>query len=265
MSDEARSPACDLAVIGFGFAGLATLAHVVRATRRPLRIAVIAPDVSGHGLAYGTRDLAHLLNVPAEKLGIWAHAPGDFARWLATPDAARHADRLGVAVPGPKGYAARALFACYLDGVREDTLRLARETGVHVQWLTSSPRRSGATGPGGASAPAPARFARGSARSRPATRCGPCSTACTIRTSTTGRGVSPGAGRRLVGAGGSIGCDITAVDAVLTLRELGFDGEISAFSRNGLIPRPHRADVPAFEYTARGSSSASTAWRRSWR
>ena len=118
MSDEARSPAYDVAVIGFGFAGLATLAHVVRAARRPLRIAVIAPDASGHGLGYGTRDLVHLLNVPAEKLGIWAHAPGDFARWLATADAARHAARLGVAVPGPKGFAARALFACYLAAVR---------------------------------------------------------------------------------------------------------------------------------------------------
>jgi uncharacterized NAD(P)/FAD-binding protein YdhS len=250
MSDEARSPAYDLAVIGFGFAGLATLAHVVRAARGPLRIVVIAPDASGHGLGYGTRDLAHLLNVPAEKLGLWAHAPGDFARWLATPDATRHAARLGVAVPGPKGFAARALFACYLDGVREDTLRLARETEVHVEWPAQvaealQPDEAGWR----------IRTGGGELRARQ----------CALATGNEMRAVFGGlrhpdlhdgpwglAPEQVAGWSGPvalIGCGHTAVDAVLTLRGLGFGGEISAFSRNGLIPRAHRAGVPAFEYS----------------
>jgi len=58
----------DVAIVGFGFGGLATLMHLVR-TGRPQRVAVIAPDDSGLGLAYGTRDRSHLLNVQAKPDG----------------------------------------------------------------------------------------------------------------------------------------------------------------------------------------------------
>jgi uncharacterized NAD(P)/FAD-binding protein YdhS len=52
--------------------------------REPLRVTVVASDVSGHGLASQTRNPAHLLNVPVDRMGVWADAPKDFCAWLRT-------------------------------------------------------------------------------------------------------------------------------------------------------------------------------------
>lgn len=132
----------DVAIVGFGFAGLATLAHLVDRTAKPLRVAVVAPDASGHGLAYGTRNPAHVLNVLADRMGAWAHAPEDFSRWLRDSSTAeRCCESLGVPIPGPEDYAPRALFACYLDSVRELTLRHAHEKGVEILWITATADR----------------------------------------------------------------------------------------------------------------------------
>ena len=106
-----RSPAMDAAIVGFGFAGLATLAHIVAAASEPMRVAIVAGDLSGHGLAYGTREPGHLLNVPADRMGAWAQVPEDFDSWLRTSAAERCCASLGVAVPATEDYAPRALFA----------------------------------------------------------------------------------------------------------------------------------------------------------
>jgi uncharacterized NAD(P)/FAD-binding protein YdhS len=126
----------DVVIVGFGFAGLATLAHLVARTRERLRVAIVASDVSGHGVAYQTREPAHLLNVPADRMGVWAHAPEDFCAWVRTSaTAARRCAALGVPVPGPEDYAPRTLFACYLDTVRRLVTRQAHAKGVDVQWV----------------------------------------------------------------------------------------------------------------------------------
>ncbi len=35
----------------------------------------------GEGIAYGTRNPAHLLNVPAGRMGAWPDKPEDFLAW----------------------------------------------------------------------------------------------------------------------------------------------------------------------------------------
>jgi uncharacterized NAD(P)/FAD-binding protein YdhS len=127
---------------------------------------------------------------------------------------------------------------------------MARETAVHVEWLTQVAEALEPDGDGWR-----IRTGAGELRSRQ----------CALATGNEMRAVfgglrhpdlhdgpwalSPGQVAGWSGPVALIGCGLTAVDAVLTLRALGFGGEISAFSRNGLIPRAHRAEVPAFEYS----------------
>ena len=50
------------------------------------------PDAAGRGIAYGTRDRAHLLNVPAGKMSAWPDRPDDFAAVIAKEAGARAGD-----------------------------------------------------------------------------------------------------------------------------------------------------------------------------
>jgi uncharacterized NAD(P)/FAD-binding protein YdhS len=233
----------DVAIVGFGFGGLATLAHLVDRAVRPLRVAVVASDASGHGLAYRTRNPAHLLNVPAERMGAWAHAPEDFNRWLRNSSTAeRWCASLGVPIPGPEDYAPRALFASYLDSVREFAVRRAREQGVEVHWINATAGRLTRDGERW-------RLTAGSA--------GIHARSCVLATGNEPRSVlgavddsglheGPwGLTDRHVAAWGPgpvvlVGTGLTAIDALLSVRSLGFGGEIVAFSRSGQLPRAHR-------------------------
>ena len=78
----------DAAIVGGGFAGTA-LAARLRATLPPgARILLLEPGEPGPGLAYGTEDPHHLLNVPAGGMSLDPDRPADFAEWLAArPDA----------------------------------------------------------------------------------------------------------------------------------------------------------------------------------
>jgi uncharacterized NAD(P)/FAD-binding protein YdhS len=236
----------DVAIIGFGFAGLATLIHLVRGSR-PRTIAIVAPDPTGLGLAYHTDDPLHLLNVPAERMGAWASAPGDFAGWLDTPAAAAATRQIGVELPGPEEFAPRALFARYLSELRDEALREAAARSIALRWIDTP-----ATGlrrvDGGYAIRAGTRTVRARAAvlctgndpravfgelRHPALHLGPWELTARERPRT--------------GPVALIGSGLTAVDSVLTLRGLGYGGEIVALSRNGLLPRGHLAHTPVCE------------------
>lgn len=243
-SSAAGPAAVDVVIVGFGFAGLATLAHLVARTREPLRVAIVASDVSGHGIAYQTREPAHLLNVPADRMGAWAHAPEDFCAWLRTSaTAARCCAALGVLVPGPEDYAPRALFACYLDTVRGVVARQAHAKGVDVQWVKA--RAENLTRDG-----VQWRLTAGSTSLR--------ARSCVLATGNEPRSVFGALDHpdlhegpwQLTGpqvAGWEprsvvlVGSGLTAIDALLSVRSLGFRGRIRAFSRSGQLPRAHQS------------------------
>lgn len=68
-------------VIGAGFSGVAAAAALVRRKDGP-RVTLIERGRFGPGLAYSTKDRAHLLNVRASNMSAYADKPEDFARWL---------------------------------------------------------------------------------------------------------------------------------------------------------------------------------------
>ncbi|WP_264503249.1 FAD/NAD(P)-binding protein [Luteolibacter flavescens] len=72
------------AVVGAGFSGTMTAVHLLRECGPDTRVVLYeaAPDV-GRGVAYGTRCLTHLLNVPAGGMSAFPESPGHFHEWCA--------------------------------------------------------------------------------------------------------------------------------------------------------------------------------------
>ena len=234
----------DVAIVGFGYAGLATLLHLVRVAER-CSVAVVARDASGLGLAYSTREPGHLLNVAAERMGAVAGQPEHFAGWLRTPAAASAAAALAVPLPGALDYAPRALYGSYLRSLLELAVRLARERQIRISWLRADAEAIEPGGRGGwviATAPR-------------AVEANACVLAIgneprRVFGAFTHRDLHPGpwtphgelpADRTdpvvLIGSG------LSAVDSIISLRSAGYDGTILVLSRTGRFPAAHRADV----------------------
>src|SRR5712672_4453357 len=73
-----------VAIVGGGASGTLTAVHLLRGARNmPLEIILLDPAGSfGPGVAYGTEDPLHLLNVPAVRMGGIAGRPDHFHKWL---------------------------------------------------------------------------------------------------------------------------------------------------------------------------------------
>ena len=86
------APELDVAIIGGGYCGALTAAHLLRHPRAAqLRLGLVheAPH-PGRGLAYGTWDDNLLLNVPAGNMSAWNDAPLHFVQHLQRIDPSLH-------------------------------------------------------------------------------------------------------------------------------------------------------------------------------
>jgi uncharacterized NAD(P)/FAD-binding protein YdhS len=85
-----------IAIVGGGFSGSITAAQILRRASQvemPLRVVVIERrGAIGEGLAYGTREPSHLLNVPAGRMSAWPERPGDFVEWALNRYGSVHAN-----------------------------------------------------------------------------------------------------------------------------------------------------------------------------
>jgi uncharacterized NAD(P)/FAD-binding protein YdhS len=137
-----------LAIIGGGFSGAMTAANLLRLARTELPentsldiTLVERRGTLGEGVAYGTSDPAHLLNVPASRMSAWADSPSHFLEW-----ATRHAERPvapGAFLPRQQygqyirntllEAAAAAAPRVKLHAVFDEVRRIARDAAGH--WL----------------------------------------------------------------------------------------------------------------------------------
>ena len=102
-----------IAIIGGGFAGACVAIHLLRRLDQPVELAVIEPrSTLGHGLAYGTDDPEHRINVPSDKMSVFADDPLHFTQWLERTGA-RAADPEGEAPPNWH-YSRRQAFGAYM-------------------------------------------------------------------------------------------------------------------------------------------------------
>jgi uncharacterized NAD(P)/FAD-binding protein YdhS len=79
-----------IAIVGGGFTGVMTMAHLLRLGNdriKPMHIVLIDQQAAiGEGVAYRTADAKHLLNVPAGHMSAWPDRPDDFLIFARSKD-----------------------------------------------------------------------------------------------------------------------------------------------------------------------------------
>ena len=222
--------AYDVAIIGGGFSGLATLANIVRGAQAPLSIAVISRDKQGvFGPAYSTPREEHLLNVYARNMGLYADNARHFLEWVRAQ---------GLTAEGGD-FLPRRLYARYLQAVLDETRELAKEKRIALDWFAGKVEdvedhddflamRSGED-------------------LIPAYN-------IVLAIGNSLKGTEDAGGVKLVGnpwsynfstlSGGRqkialIGSGLTAADTIISLLDCGWQGKMTCYSGSGLLPQPH--------------------------
>lgn len=247
------------AVIGGGFSGTLSVIQLIVQAREPLTIEWFERSGAfGPGLAYSTQDINHLLNVRAAFMGAFPDRPGHFYDWLSGEEGreaiARHASGF---VAEPQAFAPRVLYGAYLQALLDEALLQAESKKINirkhpysVEDMQQDPEDNlllFAQGFDEAIRLQAAVLATG--HGSPRKLCG--------LVEQTG-GVRPRyhpdvwrfladaenlAGLQSLGPDSLIvlaGTGLTMVDLVLTLTAGGYQGNILALSRNGLLPASHK-------------------------
>jgi uncharacterized NAD(P)/FAD-binding protein YdhS len=234
-----------VAIVGGGASGALAAVHLLREPRERggLEIELIdRTGTFGAGVAYGTEDPLHLLNVPAVRMGAIHGHPEHFHEWLT---------ERGEAV-AEEAFLPRGLFATYIRDLlaraeREATDARLRRRGGEVLAIAEQ------HGPG--VAPIELTFADGERleADRLILALGPLGGGDPIRVppelKDTGVYVAdPWAAGALDPVRKArdvliVGTGLSMVDVALSLGEVEGGPRIRAVSRHGLVPRRHRRDL----------------------
>jgi uncharacterized NAD(P)/FAD-binding protein YdhS len=215
-----------VAIIGAGFSGAVLAAHLAR---RGAPVTLIGKGRRfGTGLAYGTKDRGHLLNVRASNMSAFPDRPDHFVRWLAKRGRGDASTR----------FAQRAEYGAYIEHVLRRAPRWFSPGITHVRAEVTRCARDGekwaielAKGEtlfadavvlalGNPPATAPAAFRGGD-------------TPLLDPWDVQGMRRIPRGDVLLLGTG------LTAVDVALSLSRMRRKGVIYALSRRGQLPRAH--------------------------
>jgi uncharacterized NAD(P)/FAD-binding protein YdhS len=237
----AESEKQQVVIVGGGFSGLMTAVNLVRLSARPPQITVVnGLRPLGRGVAYGTRRMEHLLNVAARNMSAFPDLPDHFLSWLRTrsdfdlvPD---HELRERFIPRMIYGDYLKALGHHYLSGVRfveaevvdvSEGGEVMLATGESL-WADKVVLATGNEAPAGL----------------------PGSETLSGHAAWVGNPWLPWHERLPADTGSLIllGTGLTTVDAIITLRALGWLGRIHAVSRHGWLPHAHfrGIDYPDF-------------------
>ena len=245
---EDNSSVRSVAIVGAGFSGSAVAIHLLRRATAALRIVLIErrPPFGG-GVAYGTKSPDHLLNVPADSMGLWPAEPDHFVRWLR-----EHREVEGVPEEfDPRGFLPRRLYGAYLAAqlneaeadrasavdfarVEGEVIDIEERTGGGGVLLLQDGRRIEADQvvlalgnlPGPYPIPRPLPVYRSNRYVHVPWRADALG------------GIGPDDPVLLVGQG------LTAADLIVELDRRGHRGVIHALSRRGIRPQVHREAGP---------------------
>lgn len=227
----------EILIVGGGASGTLLAIQLLRHAAGPLRVAWI--DEAGsfaRGLAYGAAEPFHVLNVPALRMSAFPDRPRHLLEWCS---------RAGIpAAPGD--FLPRRTYGSYLEETLEEAERGAAPSVSLVRRRARMRRilRAGEEWE--------ARFDLGAAiRARHVVlACGnfPSAVPSCVDPAALESVLSPWDGAALDRLPRDadlllLGCGLTMVDAVLSLRARGHRGRLLALSRHGLLPRLHAADA----------------------
>ncbi|MEX2577718.1 MAG: FAD/NAD(P)-binding protein [Verrucomicrobiales bacterium] len=235
------SPNARVAIIGGGYSGIMTAVNLVRLSSEPLRVTIVnGRRPAGRGVAYGTRRPEHLLNVAARNMSAFSDQPDHLVNWLRTRceyDEVPERELRERFIPRMVyGDYLRSLMLHHLpevEMVEGEATDIEPSGSIHL----SDGRRLGAD-----------RVVLACGNEPPADL--PGTEALDGHPAWAG---NPWLAwdRRLPAHGGTIvllGTGLTTVDAIITLRALGWHGAIHAVSRHGWLPHSHfrGIDYPDF-------------------
>ena len=232
-----------IAIIGGGFSGTIAAVNLGRLSRVPLHIYVI-DDKQGpcRGIAYNTRNTSHLLNVAARNMSALADQPNHFVEWLMT-----RADYLEEPVASLRErFMPRRVYGEYLHNLFLWTSALlSEEKGMtfepvtdHAEKITVNGQHAHITLANGRTIHADkVVLALGNQPPTPFRLKGlDANSPKYIGDPWLGwESKLPAKDKDLL----IIGTGLTAVDTVLSLQDIGWQGKIYAVSRNGWLPLSH--------------------------
>lgn len=223
-----KSDAVPVAVVGGGFSGVMTAVQLAR--RGIPSLLFDGSGRMGRGVAYSTREPAHLLNVPSGKMSAWPDRPDDFAAWLGDDGTS---------------FAERRRFGAYLQEILRGT-----EGVTCIEATVAGAERNSE---GFSILLANGRTAEVSAMvlangNQPPSRMAVAADLPADRFVNNPWGSEAAeAIRRTASSTGDVlllGTGLTMIDTVLSLQAAGHRGRITTLSRRGLVPRSHAAHEP---------------------
>ena len=239
-----------IAIVGGGASGTLVAAQLLRQTTHPLRVVLFEPaEVAGKGLAYGTSEMTHLLNVPAGRISAWPDQPSHFLDWLNS--ASNLATLLNRKKFAAGDFVPRAFFARYLASVLEEGIAAGRahharfehrRDGV-VDFVPFASSGTVVTRSADTEDVAHIVLALGNLPPRdPLARSHEFFRSPRYVSRVWEDGALSAIGRDdavlVVGSG------LTAIDVILSLRQTGHQGKIVVTSRNGRFPQVHAPSAP---------------------
>jgi uncharacterized NAD(P)/FAD-binding protein YdhS len=221
-------------IVGGGASGVLLACHLLGRRSENIRVTLIEKNPAiGRGIAYGTADPAHLLNVRAANMSAFADDPDHFWRWL-------QANNLAAADSDRFCFVSRQAYGRYIESLLQG---LSRGTNRQLcilqgECIAVAPTPSGTT----------ARLRDGSSITAQIVALATGNETCQTHVSNDlyanpwdapAKTNIPQDGHVLI-----LGTGLTMVDYVQSLLHGGHKGPITAISRHGLLPRPHRAVAP---------------------
>ena len=235
-----------VAIIGGGFSGTMVGVHLLRRALRGqtsvdhVLLFERSNRIAG-GVAYGTDDPRHLLNVPAGRMSAFEDDPDNFLRWLRTRDPRvsggsfiprkTYGEYIATLFRDTLAAASSAQVATSVDRVRDEVVRV--EPGAAERWRVVT--RAGASHEVSSVLLAIGHFAPPPLGNDDATRAfeaGPLF--ARNAWSAEALDVAPDRDVLLVGTG------LTMFDLALSLHGRGHRGTVWAISRRGLLAQAHR-------------------------
>jgi uncharacterized NAD(P)/FAD-binding protein YdhS len=233
-----------IAIIGGGFSGIMTAVNLARLSAAPLDVTLINHQCPlGRGVAFGTRRPEHLLNVAARNMSAFPDRPDHFLQWLRTRSEFETMPDYELR----ERFMPRMIYGDYLRSLMHHFLQAAGDEGlVRTAFVEAEAVDIEVNADGGAMI----RMASGGKvnADRIVLACGneapaelPGSEALNGHPAWAANPWLPWH-EKLPGADGTIillGTGLTTVDAIITLRSLGWLGHMHAVSRHGWFPESH--------------------------
>jgi uncharacterized NAD(P)/FAD-binding protein YdhS len=232
MTDSVALQTRSVVIVGGGASGVIMATHLLRAGGPDLRVTVVEKRGRiGRGVAYGTDEPDHRLNVRATNMSALADEPNHFVEWLKGQGVAS-GDFAGV-------YAPRAAYGRYLEAALEEAKALGPASRLRIV-------RGTCTGLATHAASVEAALSDGS------------TLVAQAAVLATGHEENPSGERPFAMRFGAdqgspldrqapvliMGTGLSMADTWLSLRQRGHQGPITAVSRRGLFPARHRRNVP---------------------